>query len=178
MTTERIRIATEDDIEAFHTLLYKSFQSIRDLGIDWPSANASRELVLENITNYSAYVLEVDGKLVSTITIRFPWESETPVSKYPFVWWFGTDPEYASKGYGNQLLTYIEETLLRDTLKVPALTLGTSARKHPWLLEMYQRKGYEIYFEHESPDGDLGAMLRKVLIPEKFNAALLSIPTF
>ena len=28
MTTERIRIATEDDIEAFHTLLYKSFQSI------------------------------------------------------------------------------------------------------------------------------------------------------
>jgi hypothetical protein len=38
------------------------------------------------------------------------------------------------KGYGSQLLKYVEEDFLRDTLKASAVTLGTSARLHPWLL--------------------------------------------
>ncbi|HAA9144270.1 TPA_asm: GNAT family N-acetyltransferase, partial [Listeria monocytogenes] len=37
--------------------------------------------------------------------------------------------------------------------------------------------GYEVYFEHEE-DGDVGVMMRKILIPEKFDAALLGIPSW
>ncbi len=39
------------------------------------------------------------------------------ISGYPFVWWFATKCWYEGKGYGSQLLTYVEEAFLRDTLK-------------------------------------------------------------
>ena len=45
--------------------------------------------------------------------------------------------------------------ILRDTLKAAAVTLGTSARLHPWLLNIYEKRGYEIYAKHENDDGDL-----------------------
>ncbi len=64
---------------------------------------------------------------------------------YPFVWWFATNPEYEGKGYGSQLLTYVEEAFLRDTfLKSAAVTLGTSARLVQVVTKIYER-GYEIY---------------------------------
>ncbi len=96
---------------------------------------------------------------------------------YPFVSWFATNPEYEGKGYGSQLLTYVEEHL-RDTLKSAAVTLGTSARLHPWLLKIYEKRGYEIYSEHENDDGDLGVIMRKVLIPERFDETILGQPPF
>lgn len=182
MGEEIIRLATLNDVDPFHELIKKSFQSIKDLGITWPSTRADHTMIAENIQNNAAYVLEKDGKLISTITIRFPWEGEEPISQYPFVWWFGTDPAYANKGYGNRLLTYVEEVILRGTLKAPAVTLGTSARKHPWLLEMYKRKGYYPCRYQESEDGDLSALLCKILIPELFNEKVLGYslkqPTF
>ena len=76
------------------------------------------------------------------------------------------------------MLKYVEETYLRDTLKAPAVTLGTSARLHPWLLDIYKKRGYEIYGEHESNDGDLGVIMRKVLIPESFDEEVLGTPPF
>ena len=79
---------------------------------------------------------------------------------------------------GGKLLKYVEETFLRDTLKVPAVTLGTSARKHPWLLDIYKRRGYEVYAEHENDDGDLGVIMRKVLIPDRFDEEVLGQPPF
>ncbi|EMV0459989.1 GNAT family N-acetyltransferase [Listeria monocytogenes] len=177
MTEDIFRVATVDDAPEFLGLLSSAFQSVKELGIDWPSTNADLAMVTENIVNSSAFVLERNGKLISTITVRFPWESSAPPSKYPFVWWFATAPELAGQGIGDKLLTYVEERVLRDTLKAPALTLGTSARKHPWLLDMYLRRGYEVYFEHEE-DGDVGVMMRKILIPEKFDATLLGIPSW
>ena len=44
-------------------------------------------------------------------------------------------------GYGSRLLKYVEEDFLRDTLKAAAVTLGTSARLHPWLLQIYEKEG-------------------------------------
>lgn len=177
MSEDIFRLAEKKDAPEFLELLYSAFQPIRNLEIDWPSARADIDMVTENIENHSAVVLERDGRLLSTITIRFPWESDTPPSKYPFVWWFATLPELKGQGIGSKLLTYVEEHVLRDTLKAPAITLGTSARKYPWLVDMYRRRGYEVYFEQEK-DGDIGVMMRKVLIPERFDAALLGTPSW
>ena len=89
-----------------------------------------------------------------------------------------THPSYDGRGYGSQLLKYVEETFLRDTLKAAAVTLGTSARIHPWLLKIYERSGYESYAEHENDDGDLGVLMRKVLIQEKFSEEISGHPPF
>lgn len=176
MAQVSIRMATLEDAETLHRLMYRAFTPLRKAGIDWPSVNATLEMIEKNITRNAAYVLEEDGRIISTLSIRFPWEPSRPVSKYPFIWWFATDPDDAGKGYGNQLMTYIEETILRDTLKAPAVVLGTSVRKMGWLKEVYARRGYETFFTLEEPSGDQGAMMVKVLIPERFNAELLGPP--
>ncbi|MGS4198809.1 GNAT family N-acetyltransferase [Staphylococcus pseudintermedius] len=169
MSQVNIRMATLDDAEALHKLMHRAFTPLREVGIDWPSVNATLEMIQDNIQNNAAYVLEVEGKIVSTLSIRFPWEPSQPVSKYPFVWWFATDPDYGGVGYGNQMMTYVEETILRDTLKAPAVVLGTSARKMSWLKDVYERRGYETFFSFEDETGDEGAMMVKVLIPERYN---------
>ncbi|NWK84197.1 GNAT family N-acetyltransferase [Staphylococcus sp. GSSP0090] len=178
MSDYNIRIATESDAEVLQQLMHEAFTPLRELGIDWPSVNADLALVKDNLTKNTTFVLEDDKEIISTITVRFPWESKRRISIYPFVWWFATKPSYDGKGIGSKLLKYVEETFLRDTLKVPAVTLGTSARKHPWLLDIYKKRGYEVYAEHENDDGDLGVIMRKVLIPERFDEDVLGMPPF
>jgi hypothetical protein len=40
-------------------------------------------------------------------------------------------------------------------------------------------KGYwNVGAEHESDDGDLGVIMRKVLIPERFDEEVLGMPPF
>ncbi|MBA8778962.1 GNAT family N-acetyltransferase [Staphylococcus schleiferi subsp. coagulans] len=176
MSQINIRLATLEDAERLQQLMYRAFTPLREVGIDWPSVNADLEMIKKNIKYNAAYVLEKDGEVISTLSIRFPWEPKNPVSKYPFVWWFATDPDYSGQGYGHQMMSYVENTILRDTLKAPAVVLGTSARKMSWLKDVYERRGYETFFTLEEPSGDQGAMMVKVLIPERFNRSLLAPP--
>lgn len=178
MSNVNIRIANEKDTKEIHQLMYEAFTPLRELGIDWPSVNASIEMVKDNIKNNTTFVLEIDNTIISTITVRYRWGSVRSISGYPFVWWFATKPEYDGLGYGSQLLKYVEEDFLRDTLKAAAVTLGTSARLHPWLLSIYEKRGYEIYAKHENDDGDLGVIMRKILIPERFEEKILGQPPF
>lgn len=178
MTKTMIRLASEQDAEKLQQLMHEAFTPLRELGIDWPSVNADLDAVKENIDKNTTFVMTIDDEIISTITVRYPWGSLKSISGYPFVWWFATNPAYEGQGYGSQLLTYVEETFLRDTLKAAAVTLGTSARLHPWLLKIYEKRGYEIYSEHENDDGDLGVIMRKVLIPERFEESVLGKPPF
>lgn len=178
MSNVNIRIANEKDTKEIHQLMYDAFTPLRELGIDWPSVNASVEMVKDNIKNNTTFVLELDNTIISTITVRYPWGSVRSISGYPFVWWFATKPEYDGLGYGSQLLKYVEEDFLRDTLKAAAVTLGTSARLHPWLLSIYEKRDYEIYAKYENDDGDLGVIMRKILIPERFEEKILGQPPF
>ncbi|MFF5946343.1 GNAT family N-acetyltransferase [Staphylococcus pasteuri] len=178
MSNVIIRIANEKDTKEIHQLMYEAFTPLRELGIDWPSVNASIEMVKDNIKNNTTFVLELDNTIISTITVRYPWGSVRSISGYPFVWWFATKPEFDGLGYVSQLLKYVEEDFLRDTLKAAAVTLGTSACLHPWLLSIYEKRGYEIYAKHENDDGDLGVIMRKILIPERFEEKILGQPPF
>ncbi|MCG7338140.1 GNAT family N-acetyltransferase [Staphylococcus sp. ACRSN] len=178
MSEYNIRVANQGDAEEIQRLMYEAFTPLRELGIDWPSVNADVDLVTQNIVKSTTFVLENETEIISTITVRYPWEGKRRISGYPFVWWFATKPSYDGHGLGSKLLKYVEETYLRDTLKAPAVTLGTSARKHPWLLDIYKKRGYEVYAKHESEDGDLGVIMRKVLIPERFDEDVLGLPPF
>ncbi|MFW3496131.1 hypothetical protein [Aerococcus viridans] len=72
MGKDRIRIATKEDAPAYLALIQESFQEVKDLGIDWPSTNATLESVTENIETGIALVLERDGQLISTIRFVNP----------------------------------------------------------------------------------------------------------
>lgn len=176
MSEDIIRVAVKEDVEEFLDLMKRAFEPLKELGIEWPSVNVDLEDVTNNITHSTAYVLERDGEIISTITIRFPWDEGISISGYPFVWWFATKPEYKGQGAGDRLLTYVEETILRDMLKAPAVVLGTSLKFHPWLKGIYERRGYELYATHEQEYGDVDGLMRKVLIPERFDEEILGQP--
>lgn len=174
MSKDRIRIATREDAAEYLTLIQESFQEVKDYGIDWPSTSATLESVTENIETGIALVLERDGRLISTITIRQPWENTTPITNYPFLWWFATANDLKGQGIGKKFLEQVEQEFLVKILKAPAYVLGTSGKKHPWLLDMYLRNGYQILGTRED-DNDLGVSLYKVLIPERFDEEVLRV---
>ncbi|KAF1304049.1 GNAT family N-acetyltransferase [Candidatus Enterococcus willemsii] len=174
MGKDRLRIATREDAPALLVLIQESFQEVKDYGIDWPSTNATLESVIENIETGVAIVLEREGQLLATITIRLPWETDTPISHYPFLWWFATAHAWKGQGIGKKFLKQVEEEFLIKQFKAPAYVIGTSGEKHPWLLDMYLRNGYQTLFTQRD-ENDLGVALYKVLIPERFDEKILRV---
>ncbi|MDQ0246675.1 GNAT superfamily N-acetyltransferase [Bacillus fengqiuensis] len=160
---EIYRLATLADAEELLDVTLRAYEPIRRLGIKFPAATADIDLVKHNITNHSCYILEYNGSIAATISIRLFEE----VTDLPCVWWFAVDPVYKKQGFGSKILHYVEEVILRDGLKAPAVALGTSD-KHPWLIPMYERNGYERFYEVDHGEEGKGVFLRKILIPELF----------
>lgn len=61
--------------------------------------------------------------------------------------------DYSNRGYGGKLLGWVEEHIIAGQLGSAAVTLAT-AKKHPWLVQMYERRGYERFLELDQQNGD------------------------
>ncbi|WP_232697447.1 GNAT family N-acetyltransferase [Brevibacillus daliensis] len=156
------RLATIDDAEEIQELTWQAYEPIRNLGINFAAATADIELVQKNISNNLCYVLEEDDQILATLSIRMPWGEQPGPYPLPHIWWFAVHPKSSKQGVGSLLLTWVEETVIRDMFKAPAVTLGTTD-KHPWLAEMYERKGYIRAGEKDSGRGHTTVFLRKEL---------------
>ena len=169
--SEVYRLATVEDVERLVYVTYEAYVTIRELDLKWPAAHANYALIEDNILKNECYVLEVDGEIKATVTLNKGNEIKF-ITDLPFVMWFAVDPACQATGIGGKLLTWVEQTIIRDKLGAPALTLAT-AEKHPWLLPMYERKGYARIKAFDSGKGD-GVMhlLRKVVNPEAFEIYL------
>lgn len=60
--SELFRLATVEDAEELLDLTLRAYEPIRKLGIKFPAATATIQLVKENIQNSRCYVLESDEK--------------------------------------------------------------------------------------------------------------------
>ncbi|UUZ80545.1 GNAT family N-acetyltransferase [Paenibacillus sp. P26] len=160
--TQQFRLATLDDANVLLDLSLRAYEPIRKLGIHFTAATADLDTVRKNIDNHACYVMEQDGDIIATVTIRMPWGPQPGPFGLPHIWWFAVDPDTGQKGVGSKLLSWVEETIIRDTLKAPAVSLGT-ADKHPWLIEMYERKGYVRAGEKDLGKGHITVYLRKEL---------------
>ncbi|MGK9162634.1 sulfur-containing aminoacid acetyltransferase SnaB [Bacillus subtilis] len=156
------RLAVERDAEQLLALTLRAYEPIRKLGIRFAAAHADLDLVLQNIRENACYVMEEDGRIIATITLRMPWGKQPGPYGVPHIWWFAVDPGTGKKGIGTKLLQWLEETILRDTFKVPFVSLGT-ADKHPWLIEMYERKGYVRSGEQDLGKGHITVYMKKQL---------------
>ncbi|MGQ9008674.1 sulfur-containing aminoacid acetyltransferase SnaB [Bacillus stercoris] len=156
------RLAVERDAEQLLALTLRAYEPIRKLGIRFAAAHADLDLVLQNIRKNACYVMEEDGRIIATISLRMPWGQQPGPYGVPHIWWFAVDPDTGKKGTGTKLLQWLEETILRDTLKVPFVSLGT-ADKHPWLIEMYERKGYVRAGEQDLGKGHITVYMKKQL---------------
>ncbi|MDO3409120.1 GNAT family N-acetyltransferase [Saccharibacillus sp. CPCC 101409] len=158
--SEVFRRAEAKDAERLADITYRAYELIRELGLHWPAAHADLPLVLQNIGENECYLLEEDGNPVATVTLSTNGESKA-ITEFPFVKWFAVDPEVSNKGYGGRLLDWVEREIVLGKHGHREVTLAT-AQKHPWLVEMYERRGYERILELDAKNGDgIMYLLRK-----------------
>jgi len=109
-----------------------------------------------------------DGdEMVATASIRMPWSSHHGPYEIPHIWWVAVAPEYKRKGYASKLLDFIENDYLKDTLHCPSVSLGT-AKEHPWLADMYVKRGYEKVGESDLGKGHVTIYLEKLLLAKTY----------
>src|SRR5699024_776213 len=75
MSEYNIRIAVIDDAVELQKLMYEAFTPLRELGIDWPSVNATAEMVEKNLQTGTTFVLKNEKELFFTITLLYLWKS-------------------------------------------------------------------------------------------------------
>ncbi|MDR6885459.1 GNAT family N-acetyltransferase [Bacillus sp. 3255] len=163
------RLAVPEDAERLVEVVYEAYATIRELELKWPAAHADLALIQENIANNDCYVLERNGIIAATLTLSRD-NTKRWDSAYPFLKWFAVHPDEQGQGLGTKLLAWVEEHVINERLGASAVTLAT-AEKHPWLLDMYESKGYERIDAIDRGNGD-GTMylLRKIVNPAKFEA--------
>ncbi|WP_456311226.1 GNAT family N-acetyltransferase [Serratia proteamaculans] len=169
--TERIRLAKPEDAELLHDLLQRAYAPLLTQGIHFTITQASVADVAAVIASESTFVLEQNGQPVATLTARFPWtENKRQLAPWPFLHWFAVDPSHKGQGQGSRIIRYVEESFLRDTLKSPAVYLAT-AIKHPWLTDLYLRRGYQPFHRAINPLGVELVYLTRVLDQQRYQNA-------
>lgn len=159
--------ATSKDIPELLDLSLRGYASIRELGIHFAAATADAELVEKNIKENICFYLRDEGKMVATASVRMPWSSHPGPFEIPHIWWVAVAPEEKRKGYASKILHYVEESFLRDTLHSPSVSLGT-AKEHPWLREMYEKRGYKKVGETDLGKGHITIYLEKLLLAKSY----------
>ncbi|UUZ80146.1 GNAT family N-acetyltransferase [Paenibacillus sp. P26] len=125
--SEIYRLAGPEDAGEPLEVISGAYQSIRDLNIEFRAVHADLEMVRSNIQDNHCYVLQLDGAIAATISLKLQHDA----SEFPFLYWFAVHPRYANQGIGSRLLSFVEKRIVRDVHKAQAVTLATS-KKHPW----------------------------------------------
>lgn len=158
------RLATLHDAEEILALTLRAYAPNRELGINFAAATADLDLVERNLRDNVCYVRETKGQIQATLSLRMPWGNQPGPFGVPHIWWFAVDPLIEEKGIGTKFMKWIEEEVLLEQLRVPAVSLGT-ADSHPWLVEMYERKGYVRAGEANLGKGHTTVYLAKPILP-------------
>ncbi|MCX3308498.1 GNAT family N-acetyltransferase [Pantoea vagans] len=167
--SQSILVATPDDAEEIFALLQRAYASLVALDVHFTISRGNVDQVRRTIEQETVLVLRKWKRAVATLTVRFTWQQDDNApSSLPFIHWFAVDPDFKGQGYGREIINWAEEILLKDTLKTPGVYLAT-AIKHPWLSELYQRRGYEPFYHRTNPLGEALVFLKK-----EFNASLLT----
>jgi GNAT superfamily N-acetyltransferase len=162
MSNITIRAVDINEKEAYRTLIHSAYEANEELGIHFAAYNADMSVISSHILSNGVYAAQKDNKLVSTISIRFPWGDNPSPYNLPHIGWFATDPFYQKQGLGDILMDWVEKNVLKAQLKLPAVTLGT-AKSHPWLIQMYQKRGFHKIEEANLGRGHTTVYLLKIL---------------
>lgn len=151
-----------DELATYQALMHAAYAPVRALGIHFDAATADSAQTLRHLQSHGVYALYAGGVMVSSVTVRYPWGPQPGPFGLPHIGWFGAHPDYAGQQYGRQVLERLEQTLLRDQLRAPAVSLGTATR-HPWLIDMYRRRGFTLMHTVDLGKGHITQYMKKIL---------------
>jgi RimJ/RimL family protein N-acetyltransferase len=123
-------------------LLHTAYESDEKLQIHFGAAKVTIDQVAQHILTTPTFVLENDDQtIIATTSVRLPWSSNPGPFKIPHLGWVATNPDYQHRGYAKTIISTVIDQFIQQTLKAPAVSLGTAA-EHPWLQEAYQSLGF------------------------------------
>ena len=137
-----------DDLSDYFRVLSAAYKTDAEYDISFSAMTATLEDEREWLQENPTYGWFVREKIVSAISLRMPWSRHPGPESVPHIGQVITDPEHMHRGYATKLMLAVENDVLREQLKVPFVTLGT-AESHPWLRQMYEKLGFEVYAEKQ-----------------------------
>ncbi|KAB7896710.1 GNAT family N-acetyltransferase [Rouxiella sp. S1S-2] len=158
------RQLTTDDNQEYLELMLAAYAPIKALGIHFDAATADLARATKHLTEHDVYALFVDDIMVSSVTLRYPWGTLPGPFGLPHIGWFGAHPDYSGHGWGKKIQDWVEQEIVVKQLKAPAVSLGTAVN-HPWLKELYKKRGFEPMHEKDSGKGHITLFMKKILDP-------------
>ena len=156
------RQVKEDEVDIYLALMHAAYAPVKALGIRFDAATASRDQALRHLQSHGVYALYANGDMVSSVTLRYPWGPLPGPFGLPHIGWFGAHPDYPGQHFGRQVQDRLEQEILIGQLRAPAVSLGT-ATNHPWLKEMYLKRGFQPMHTTDLGKGHITLYMKKVL---------------
>ena len=151
MTTDRevaeamtVRDATSDDVEALTTLYHDAYAETVVRGLPASAAWVEEETVAEWVREDHVLVAAVGEELVGAVRLTDHEGWDRPVLTR-----LGVASEWKRQGIGTRLMDEAESRAREDAWDRIRLTV---ARGHPYLVEWYRERGYEVVGLYELDD--------------------------
>lgn len=160
--SKMFRTAVLEDAQNLHEMILDSYQRDLEVGVVFQASKSTLEEIQKHIETHICYVMEIDGTLAATCSLRLPWSKDPGPTNWPHIKWLCVSTTFARQGLGTEMLQFMEQEVVKKMLKSPGLTLGTAV-EHPWLSKMYEKLGYQHYQTVDLGFGHLTAYFRKEL---------------
>ncbi len=156
------RQVRDDEVDSYLPLVLAAYAPTLSMGIHFDAATTTREKALLHLQNHGVYGLYQDNCMVASVTLRYPWGPLPGPFGLPHIGWFAAHPDYPGHHYGRKILQLLEQEILIGQLRAPAVSLGT-AINHPWLIEMYQKRGFVPMHQADLGKGHITLYMKKIL---------------
>ncbi len=139
MDDVRIRSATPEDAEALAAAYRDAYRENRDLGFPAKAESATAADVADWIRNHRMFVAETAETMVGGVRLEATDDAVVNLSR------LGVREGWKGMGLGSRLLKHAERAATEEGYETIRLT---TPENHPFLLEFYRSRGYDVTGEY------------------------------
>lgn len=141
-------LSPDDSLEEITSLLHRAYKKNAELNIHFIASHQTPHVTQERLDQGTAFIAELEGRIVGTITLTFPIEvphaeymTDKPLASFGQ---FAVEPDLQGAGLGRKLIETVEKEAKR--LGAQEICLDT-AQPADHLVSYYKKLGYEIQAE-------------------------------